>query len=55
MNALAGKQPLDSTLTSLAGKNIAGLLAYLGLTDIVQSGVGLACWPGRLYQNPVNH
>lgn len=40
MNALAGKQPLDSTLTALAGKNIAGLLAYLGLTDIVQSGVG---------------
>jgi phage-related tail fiber protein len=32
MNALAAKQPLDATLTALAGKDVAGLLAYLGLT-----------------------
>ncbi|ENE0022065.1 phage tail protein [Escherichia coli] len=31
LNALAGKQPLDNTLTSLSGKDVAGLLAYLGL------------------------
>lgn len=30
-NALAGKQPLDSTLTNLSGKDVAGLLSYLGL------------------------
>ncbi|EMA3598375.1 phage tail protein, partial [Salmonella enterica] len=27
-NALAGKQPLDSTLTNLSGKDVAGLLSY---------------------------
>ncbi|WP_454520537.1 phage tail protein [Citrobacter koseri] len=30
-NALAGKQPLDTTLTALAGKTVAGLIQYLGL------------------------
>lgn len=30
-NALAGKQPLDTTLTNLSGKSISGLLEYLGL------------------------
>lgn len=34
MNALAGKQPLDATLTNLSGKSISGLLEYLGLTEI---------------------
>ncbi|EHN2281567.1 phage tail protein [Escherichia coli] len=33
LNALAGKQPLDNTLTNLSGKDVAGLLAYLGLGD----------------------
>ncbi|HBD3377675.1 TPA: phage tail protein, partial [Escherichia coli] len=28
LNALAGKQPLDNTLTNLSGKDVAGLLAY---------------------------
>ncbi|BEB72745.1 phage tail protein [Escherichia coli] len=32
LNALAGKQPLDNTLTNLSGKDVAGLLTYLGLT-----------------------
>ena len=32
-NALAGKQPLDATLTSLSGKSISGLLKYLGLNE----------------------
>ncbi|HHA1309117.1 TPA: phage tail protein [Enterobacter roggenkampii] len=39
-NALAGKQPLDATLTSLSGKSISGLLQYLGLLDLVLAGVG---------------
>ena len=30
-NALAGKQPLDSTLTNLSGRDVVGLLKYLGL------------------------
>lgn len=33
-NALSGKQPLDETLTHLSGKDVAGLLAYLGLGKI---------------------
>lgn len=33
LNALAGKQPLDNTLTNLSGKDVAGLLAYLGLAN----------------------
>ncbi|MGP1960161.1 phage tail protein [Citrobacter freundii] len=40
MNALAGKQPLDATLTNLSGKSISGLLEYLGLgkTDSPEFG-----------------
>ncbi len=34
-NALAGKQPLDNTLTHLSGKDVAGLLAYLGLEETI--------------------
>ncbi|HCB7480249.1 TPA: phage tail protein [Escherichia coli] len=40
LNALAGKQPLDNTLTNLSGKNVAGLLAYLGLGEAAKRGVG---------------
>jgi len=40
MNALAGKQPLDATLTNLSGKSISGLLEYLGLGEIAKAGVG---------------
>lgn len=32
-NALAGKQPLDSTLTTLSGKTADGIIEYLGLGD----------------------
>ncbi|HAH3942199.1 TPA: phage tail protein [Escherichia coli] len=32
-NALAGKQPLDNTLTALSGKSVAALLEYLGLGE----------------------
>ncbi len=34
LNALAGKQPLDNTLTNLSGKDVTGLLAYLGLGEL---------------------
>ncbi|ENC0689216.1 phage tail protein [Escherichia coli] len=30
-NSLAGKQPLDTTLSDLSGKSVSGLLQYLGL------------------------
>ncbi|GCZ00218.1 phage tail protein [Escherichia coli] len=33
LNALSGKQPLDNTLTNLSGKDVAGLLTYLGLGE----------------------
>ncbi|MFU0853483.1 phage tail protein [Kluyvera cryocrescens] len=36
-NALAGKQPKDSTLTALSGKDVAGILTYLGLGDLVNA------------------
>lgn len=39
-NALAGKQPLDNTLTALSGKSISALLTYLGLGDAAKRGVG---------------
>lgn len=35
LNALAGKQPLDNTLTNLSGKDVAGLLTYLGLPELL--------------------
>ena len=34
-NALAGKQPLDNTLTALSGKSVAALLEYLGLPESI--------------------
>ncbi len=40
LNALAGKQPLDNTLTNLSGKDVAGLLAYLGLGEAAKREVG---------------
>ncbi|CTR27568.1 phage tail protein [Escherichia coli] len=39
-NALSGKQPLDETLTHLSGKDVAGLLAYLGLGEAATRNVG---------------
>ncbi|EPO2139148.1 phage tail protein [Escherichia coli] len=39
-NALAGKQPLDSTLTDLSGKTVNGILQYLGLGEAAKRNVG---------------
>ncbi|UEO19274.1 phage tail protein [Escherichia coli] len=39
-NALSGKQPLDETLTHLSGKDVAGLLAYLGLGETINKASG---------------
>ncbi|EKT1910160.1 phage tail protein, partial [Escherichia coli] len=41
LNALAGKQPLDNTLTNLSGKDVAGLLTYLGIKNASTTQVGL--------------
>ncbi|HHP9653698.1 TPA: phage tail protein, partial [Salmonella enterica] len=40
INALAGKQPLDNTLTNLSGKDVAGLLTYLGLGETAKQAAG---------------
>ncbi|HHM0394131.1 TPA: phage tail protein [Escherichia coli] len=46
LSALAGKQPLDNTLTNLSGKDAAGLLAYLGLGEGSALPVGVPVpWP----------
>lgn len=39
-NALSGKQPLDETLTHLSGKDVAGLLTYLGLGETINKASG---------------
>ncbi|WP_261313021.1 phage tail protein [Enterobacter cloacae] len=39
-NALAGKQPLDSTLTNLSGKTADGIIEYLRLGEAAKRGVG---------------
>ncbi|HCN9813649.1 TPA: P2 family phage major capsid protein [Escherichia coli] len=45
-NALAGKQPLDATLTDLSGKSVSGLLQYLGLGEGSALPVGVPVpWP----------
>ena len=47
-NALSGKQPLDETLTHLSGKDVAGLLAYLGLGEGSALPVGAPVpWPSE--------
>ncbi|EFK3612908.1 phage tail protein [Escherichia coli] len=45
-NALAGKQPLDRTLTNLSGKTVNGILQYLGLGEGSALPVGVPVpWP----------
>lgn len=39
-NALAGKQPLDSTLTTLSGKTADGIIEYLRLGEAAKRGIG---------------
>lgn len=53
LNALSGKQPLDNTLTNLSGKDVAGLLAYLGLSAGAPP-VGIPFfWPSAAMPNTV--
>ncbi|MCT6064077.1 phage tail protein [Escherichia coli] len=53
LNALAGKQPLDNTLTNLSGKDVAGLLAYLGLGEGAPA-IGVPFfWPSAAMPNNV--
>ena len=53
LNALAGKQPLDNTLTHLSGKDVAGLLAYLGLGEGAPA-IGVPFfWPSAAMPNTV--
>nr|WP_033549428.1 phage tail protein [Escherichia coli] len=53
LNALSGKQPLDNTLTNLSGKDVAGLLAYLGLGEGAPA-IGVPFfWPSAAMPNSV--
>lgn len=53
LSALAGKQPLDNTLTNLSGKDVAGLLAYLGLGEGAPA-IGVPFfWPSAAMPNTV--
>ncbi|EOY8363567.1 prophage tail fiber N-terminal domain-containing protein [Salmonella enterica subsp. salamae] len=40
LNKLAGKQPLDDTLTALSGKSIEGLIEYVGLRETINRAAG---------------
>ncbi|MBJ3367377.1 prophage tail fiber N-terminal domain-containing protein, partial [Salmonella enterica subsp. enterica serovar Agona] len=40
LNKLAGKQPLDDTLTALSGKSIEGLIEYVGLRSTIDKAAG---------------
>lgn len=40
INALAGKQPLDGTLTNLSGKDVPALIQYLGLGETINLAAG---------------
>ncbi|EFN5582252.1 phage tail protein [Escherichia coli] len=52
-NALAGKQPLDNTLTALSGKSVAALLEYLRL-GAGAPAIGIPFfWPSAAMPNTV--
>ncbi|EAV6214522.1 shikimate transporter [Salmonella enterica] len=40
LNKLAGKQPLDETLTALSGKGADGLIEYIGLEETINRAAG---------------
>ncbi|KSB21710.1 prophage tail fiber N-terminal domain-containing protein [Salmonella enterica] len=40
LNKLAGKQPLDDTLTALSGKSVDGLIEYVGLRSTIDKAAG---------------
>ncbi|HFJ9068066.1 TPA: prophage tail fiber N-terminal domain-containing protein [Salmonella enterica] len=40
LNKLAGKQPLDETLTALSGKSVDGLIEYVGLRETINRATG---------------
>ncbi|EAU9419172.1 phage tail protein [Salmonella enterica] len=40
LNKLAGKQPLDETLTALSGKSVDGLIEYIGLRNTIDKAAG---------------
>lgn len=52
-NALAGKQPLDSTLTDLSGKTVNGILQYLHLEETVKQAAGAIQKSGGNMEGPL--
>lgn len=53
-NALAGKQPLDTTLTNLSGKSISGLLEYLGLGETINLAKNAVPVTRRINSKPLS-
>ncbi|WP_255248835.1 phage tail protein [Enterobacter hormaechei] len=53
MNALAGKQPLDATLTNLSGKSVSALLQYLQLEETVKKADGAIQKSGGNMEGPL--
>lgn len=53
-NALAGKQPLDNTLTALSGKSVSALLEYLHLEETVKLAKNALPLSGGRLTGPVS-
>ncbi|WP_370555512.1 phage tail protein [Edwardsiella tarda] len=52
---LAGKQPLNSTLTALSGKNVAQLLEYLGLRETINQAGNAVPSTRRINNHPLSN
>ncbi|HHS0232995.1 TPA: hypothetical protein ACTA18_001903 [Salmonella enterica subsp. enterica serovar Oslo] len=53
-NALAGKQPLDGTLTNLSGKDVPALLQYLGLEETINLAKSAVPATRRINSKPLS-
>lgn len=53
-NALAGKQPLDGTLTNLSGKDVPALLQYLGLEETINLAKNAVPATRRINSKPLS-
>lgn len=54
INALAGKQPLDGTLTNLSGKDVPALIQYLGLGETINLAKNAVPVTRRINSKPLS-